>query len=140
MMTERALSNRTASSSAVMLRTRPLGLRRRPAVLRLDLAERPEQHVHRRAVHGPAHEQRQQEARSAVERAGDDLDLVHQHEAHGRVGQAGVGVEQGDDHRHVRRADGNDQQEAEQQGQGDHEEEQRAGRRHDDQVDEACRP
>ena len=117
-----------------MLRTVPLASDAGPAGLRLELAERAEQHVHGGAVHGPAHEQRQQKAGGAVERAGDDLDLVHEHEAHGGVGEAGVGVEQGDDHRHVRRPDGDDQQDAEQQGQHDHEEEQRAGRRHNDQA------
>ena len=100
------------------------------------LAEGTEQHVHRRAIHGSAHQQREKEAGSAVKRACNDLDFVHQYEAHGGVGQTTVGVQQGYDHRHISRSDGNDQEKAKQQSQTDDYEEKRTGRRHEDQVDE----
>ena len=101
-----------------------------------DLAEGAEQHVHRRAIHGSAHQQREKEAGSAIKRARNDLNFVHQYEAHGGVCQAPVGVQQSNDHRHIRCSDGNDQEKAKQQSQTDDYEEQRTRRRHEDQIDE----
>ena len=51
--------------------------------------------------------------RGAVERAGDDQHVVADGEAGGRGGQAGVGVEQRDHHRHVGATDGEHQRDAE---------------------------
>ena len=81
----------------------------------IELPERPEEHVAERAVHRAAHDDRQDQAGGAVERAGDDQQLVVEHEAQRRGRQAGVGVEQGDDRRHVGAADRHDQQHAEDQ-------------------------
>ncbi len=88
------------------------------------LAEGAEQHVGERAVHRLAHDHRQDEARRAVERAGDDQQLVVEHEAHRHRRQPGVGVQQRDDRRHVGAADGQDQQHAEGERQHDHDREQ----------------
>ena len=55
--------------------------------------------------------------RGAIERAGDDQQLVVQREAHGAGRKAGVGVQQRDHRGHVGAADGDDQQHAEHQRQ-----------------------
>ena len=81
-------------------------------------AEAAEEHVGDGAVHGLAHQHREDEAGEAVQRAGDDEDVVAEDEAGGGGGQAGVGVQQRHDHRHVRRADGDDQHDAEDEGRG----------------------
>ncbi len=56
-----------------------------------------------------------------------------EHESHGRGRKAGVGVQQRDDRRHVRAADGNDQEHADDQGDADDHGEQflRAGMQHE---------
>ena len=98
-----------------VLRRRALGgLRFARRGRRLHLAERAEQHVRERPVHRPAHDDRQDQARRAVERAGDDEQLVLEHEAHRHRRQPGVRVQQRDDRRHVGAADRQDQQHAEQ--------------------------
>ena len=79
-------------------------VRRRP--------HRAEEHVGQRAVHRLAHDVGQDDARGADQRAGDDQHGVVDHEAGGRGGQARVGVQQGDHHRHVGAADGQRQQHA----------------------------
>ena len=84
--------------------------------LGLLLAERPEEHVGERPVHRLRHVDRQDEARGAVERPGDDQQLVVEHEAHRRGRQPGVGIEQRDHRRHVGAADRDDHQHAEKQG------------------------
>ena len=99
-----------------------LGLARGAA--RLHLAERAEQHVGERAVHRPAHDDREDQARRPVERAGGDQQLVVEHEAHRHRRQAGVRVQQRDDRRHVGAADREDQQHAEDQRQPDDDREQ----------------
>ena len=83
----------------------------------LQLAERAEQNVGERAVHGAAHDDRENKARRAIQGAGDDQQLVVEHESHGAGRQTCVGIEQRDDRGHVGAADGNDQQYAEYQGQ-----------------------
>ena len=83
-----------------------------------------EQHVAERAVHRPAHDERQEEARRAVQSAGDDQDVVAEHEPHGRPGQPGVGVQQRDHRRHVRPADRDDSSTPNDQRERDHEREQ----------------
>ena len=79
----------------------------------LHLAERAEHDVGERAIHGLAHDHREDEAGRAVERAGDDQHLAIEHEAEQRGREAGVGVQERDDRRHVRAADGRDQQDSE---------------------------
>ena len=59
---------------------------------------------------------REQETRRAVERARDDEDVVVEREARRRRGETGVRVEQRDDDRHVRAADRQHEQDAEQRG------------------------
>ena len=81
----------------------------------LHLAEGAEQHVGERTVHRLRHDDREDEAGGSVERAGDDQKFVVENESHGRGGESGVAVEQRDDGGHVRAADGNDQQDAEDQ-------------------------
>ena len=83
-------------------------------------AEAAEQHVGDRAVHRLAHQDREDEAGEAVERAGDDEHVVAEHEAGGGRGQAGVAVQQRHHHRHVGRADGDDQHDAEEESEGHH--------------------
>jgi hypothetical protein len=85
-----------------------------------DGTEAAEEDVGDGAVHGLAHEHGENEAGEAVEGAGDDEDVVAEHKAGGGGGQAGVGVEQRHDDGHVRRADGDDQHDAEDKGQRQH--------------------
>ena len=85
--------------------------RRRPAVA----AEAAEDDVEDRAVHALAHDVGQDRARGADQRAGDDQQVVLQREADARRRPAGVAVQHRDDHRHVRPADRQDQQEAQRQ-------------------------
>ena len=87
---------------------------------RLHLAEGSEQHVGERAVHRLGHDDGEDQARGTVERAGNDQQLAVEHESHGRGGQAGIGIEQRDHRRHVRAADGNDHQNAEEERDHDH--------------------
>ena len=55
-------------------------------------AERAKQNVRHRTVHRAAHENRKYETGEAVERAGDDQDVVRKHKAGGGGGETGVGV------------------------------------------------
>ena len=68
-----------------------------------------EQHVDERAVHCLRHELRQDRARGADQSAGDEQRVVAQREAGRGHGDAGVGVEQRDDDRHVGAADRHDE-------------------------------
>ena len=61
------------------------------------------------------------EARRAIERAGNDQQLAAEDKAHGRGGQASVTIQQRNDGRHIRAADGDDQQHAERQRDQNHE-------------------
>ena len=94
------------------------------ALAGLNLPESAEQHVGERAVHRLAHDDREDQARGAVEGPGGDQQLVVQHEAHRHGRQAGVGVQQRDDRRHVGPADRDNQHHAERQGQHDDDREQ----------------
>src|SRR5258708_40275953 len=121
MMTDLTLSNRTVSSSGVMLRTVPLASAAAPTCSFPTLPKAPNStFIAERfmALHISS-ERRKPEVPSSVKRACNDLDFVHQYEAHGGVGQTTVGVQQGYDHRHIRCSDGNDQEKAKQQSQTD---------------------
>ena len=67
------------------------------------------------AVHRAAHDVGQDRARRADERAGDDQQVVREHEARRRRGPARVAVEHGDHDRHVGAADRHHHVDAEQQ-------------------------
>src|ERR1700732_1604073 len=86
----------------------------------LNLSEAAKEHVGERAIHGFGHDDGENEAAGAVERAGDDQQLAVQHEAHGCGGEAGVGVQERDDRGHVRAADGDDEHHAEEERDDDH--------------------
>ena len=79
-------------------------------------AEAAEDHAQERAVHRPAHDVAEDRAARADQRAGDDQQVVGQHEAGGRRGPARVAVEHRDHDRHVGAADGHDQVDAEDAG------------------------
>ena len=79
----------------------------------LHRAERPEEDVADRAVHRPAHHQRQQRARGADERAGDDEHVVVEEKAGGRGGNPRESVQQRDHHGHVGAADRQHEENAE---------------------------
>ena len=66
-----------------------------------------------RAVHRLAHDVAEDRTRRADERAGDDQQVVAEHEARGRRRPAGVAVEHRHDDRHVAAADRGDEVEAE---------------------------
>ncbi|KAF5299739.1 hypothetical protein FQA39_LY19170 [Lamprigera yunnana] len=72
-------------------------------------------HADEVAVHGGAHDVAQDGARGAGQRAGDDEQIVAEHEARGRRRPAGVAVEHGDHHRHIRTANRHHHVDAEQQ-------------------------
>ncbi len=80
-------------------RGRFLGTRRphRPRFLSggrsLQLSEAAEQHIRERAVHGPAHDDRKNEARRSVESPRDDQELVIQRKAHRAGRKPGVRIE-----------------------------------------------
>ncbi len=80
-------------------------------------AEGPEEHVAEGAVHGPAHDDRQDDPRRPVQGSGHDQELVLEDDAQGRGREAGVAVQQRDDRRHVGAADRDDQEHAEGQRQ-----------------------
>ncbi len=97
-----------ASSAVALLAVRCSRRPRRP-----EPAESAEQHVGERAVHGLAHDDREDQAGRTVQGSGGDQQLVVEHEAHRHGRQTGVGIQQGDDRGHVGAADGDDQQHAE---------------------------
>ena len=103
-----------AASSGVVLRTVFFSPAARAG---LHLPEGAEQHVGKAAVHRLAHDDREDQTRCAVESAGDDQQFVVQHETHQAGRQTGIAVEQGDDGGHIRPADREDQQHAEDQRQ-----------------------
>ena len=103
-----------ATSLAVASRTCRSPSSRRPARPRDVRAERAEQDVRERAVHRPAHHDREQRSRRADERARDDQRVVVEHEAGARGRQARERVQHRDHDRHVGAADGDDQQHSEQ--------------------------
>ena len=76
-------------------------------------AEAAGDHARGSAVHRAAHDVAEDRAGGADERAGDDQQVVGEHEAGGRRGPAGVAVEHRDDDRHVGAADREDQVHAE---------------------------
>ena len=78
-----------------------------------DLAERAEEDVRDRAVHRAAHLHRQQRSGRADEHPAHDQDVRVQHEAGRGRGEAGERVQQRDHDRHVRAADRQDEQDAE---------------------------
>ena len=80
-----AAARMAAASSGLALRTGRCFVR--AGCGGLDLAEGAEQHVGERAVHRLAHDDREDEAGGAVEGAGDDQDLVVEHEAHRAGGE-----------------------------------------------------
>ena len=89
----------------------------------LDLAEGAEEDVGEGAVHRFRHDDGEDEAGGAVERAGDDQQFAVEDEAHRGGGEAGVGIQQRDDGRHVGAADGDDQHHAEDERDDDHDRE-----------------
>ena len=79
----------------------------------LNRAECAEQNVGERPVHGSAHDHGKNEARRAIQSAGDDQQFVIERESHGAGGEAGIRVQQRNHGGHVRAADGHNQQHAE---------------------------
>ena len=73
-----------------------------------------------RAVHRHAHDVAQDRARRSDERAGDDQEVVRQHEPRGGGRPAGVAVQHRDDDGHVPAADRGDQVNAEHEGERGH--------------------
>jgi hypothetical protein len=91
-------------------------------------AEAAEHHVEDRAVHRAAHDDGEDGAARADERAGDDEQVVAEHEARGGRRPARVAVEQRHHHGHVRAADGHDEVHAEQPSAARHREQPRQPR------------
>ena len=104
----------------------------------LDLAEAAEEDVGEGAVHRLRHDDREDEAGRAVERAGDDEQLAVEDKAHRRGGESGVGIQQRDDGGHVGAADGDDEHHAEDERNADHEREEAdlIGMKHEDYGDD----
>ena len=94
-----------------------------------------EEDVEQRAVHRLAHELGEDRAGGADQGAGDQQRVVVEHEAGGRDRDAGVGVQQRHDDRHVRAADRHHQLDPEDQREADEEEEQRHARLDGGEVD-----
>src|SRR5580704_9547408 len=90
----------------------------------LFLPERAEEDVGEGAIHRFGHIYGEDEAGSAVERAGDDEQFAIENEPHGCGGKSGVGIQQRDDGGHIGAADGNDHQHAEDQRNDEHQREQ----------------
>ena len=86
-------------------------------------AEAAQDHVEERAVHRLAHDVRQDGARAADQRAGDDQHAVVQREADAGRGPARIAVEHRHHHRHVGAADRDDDQHTHDEGQRQHREE-----------------
>ncbi len=79
------------------------------------------------AVHRPAHDVAEDRTRAADQRAGDDHRRVAERKAHRRCRPARVGVQHRDHDWHVRPADGDDQQEADDEGENGQPGDQRQG-------------
>src|SRR5256885_1589535 len=97
-----------AALSTSMIGMPKIGL---PGVLRADAtaacgSEGAEEHVPDRAIHRFAHELCEDHARRADQHAGDDEEHLAEHEPREGDGDAAVRVEERDDRRHVRAADG----------------------------------
>ncbi|CCK14385.1 hypothetical protein BN136_395 [Cronobacter universalis NCTC 9529] len=89
-------------------------------------AEATGNHADKRAVHRLTHNVREDSARRPHQRAGDDQQIVAQHKACRRGRPAGIGVQHGDDHRHIRAADRRHQMPAERQRDNRHHEQRKA--------------
>ncbi|CCJ98050.1 hypothetical protein BN130_584 [Cronobacter malonaticus 507] len=89
-------------------------------------AEATGNHADKRAVHRLAHDVREDSTRRPHQRAGDDQQIVAQHKACRRGRPAGIGVQHGDDHRHIRAANGRHQMPAERQRDNRHHEKRKA--------------
>ena len=87
--------------------------------LRLHLSEGPEKHVRKGAVHGTAHNNRQDQTGGPVEGSGRDQELVIQNEPHRHGGQARIRIQERDHCGHVRSADRDHKQDPEGQRQND---------------------
>ena len=84
-----------------------------PAISAPPPARSAEEDVGDGAVHRPRHEQREERAGGADQGTGDDQCLIVEHETGERRREAGQGVQDGDDDRHVRAADRQHEQGAE---------------------------
>jgi hypothetical protein len=117
MTTFLASRSSSAVSTALTADTSPGRLRRRAGGRgrRTTAAEATGDHADEVAVHRAAHDVAEDRARRADQRAGDDQQVVAQHEAGGRRGPARVAVEHRHHHRHVGAADGHHHVHAEQQ-------------------------
>ena len=73
-------------------------------------------HAEEAAVHRTAHDVAEDRTRRSDQRAGDDHRRIAEREAHRRRGPARIAVQHRHHDWHVRPADGNDQQEADQEG------------------------
>ena len=78
-------------------------------------AEAGQQNVGKRTVHRLAHDLGKDDAAGSDQAAGHDQDGILNDEPGGAGGEAGVTIEQGDHHRHIRAADGDDREHAEHQ-------------------------
>ena len=105
-----------AASSALPLRTVPIGGAGDRGGAAGVGAEAAQQHVEDAAVHALAHDVRQDRAGRAHQCSGDDQRKVLDGEADAARRPAGVAVQHRDDDRHVGAADRDDQQEAERNG------------------------
>src|ERR1043166_1269894 len=76
-------------------------------------AKAAKQHIGDGAVHGAAHENREDESGKTVESAGDDENVVAQHKASRGRGESGIRIQQRHHHGHIGGADRNDQHDAE---------------------------
>ena len=102
-------------------------------------AEAAENHARKRAIHRAAHDIAENGAARPDERAGDDEQIIVEHET-GRGGRpARVAIEHRDDDRHIRAADGHDQMHADDAGDERHREQRsKAGAAADAQEMHAC--
>ena len=79
-----------------------------------------EEHIAQRAVHGPAHDLRQNQPRGPHQRPRDNQHVVVEHKASSSRGQARTRIEQGNHHRHIGSAYGYHEQQAQQRSHADH--------------------
>ena len=105
--------------------------RARHAAIRAKAAQ---QHIDDRAVHPLAHDVGENGARGTHQRAGHDQQQIANGETNARRRPAGIAVQHGDHDRHIRAANGDDQQIAQREGQTrDQPEEDRRTRGHKQQ-------